>query len=802
MALSVGTLIAAYEILAPIGAGGMGEVYRARDLRLGREVAIKILPSALSTNTDRLRRFEQEARAAGMLNHPNIMAIHDIGVHNGSPYIVCELLDGQNLRQVLRTGALPIRKAIDYAKQVAHALAQAHAKGIVHRDLKPENLFLTRDGQIKILDFGLAKLKYDPVAVSTTDTVEPAQTETGVILGTAGYMAPEQVLGQKVDHRADIFNLGAILFEFVGGKPAFVRESIIETMNAILKEEQTKLSDLNPDVPPVLDRIIQHCLEKDPADRLQSAQDLAFDLELIPIVSRTEALRTDAPVKSWAARQKRILLAASLVLVVLAAGAIIGELFWQKDESRLSSPVRVSRLSEFTGLEEFPALSPDGRSVAFSASVDGKRQLWVRLTAGGPALQITKDPIDHLYPRWARDSSSLIYFSPPVRNEEAGSLWEVSALGDPPRRLSHSLSGADINRTDDRLAFFRLEKGKPELALTKRDGSDLHVMTSFETGYSYTTRRWSPDGSAIAYIKGITNDRGSIFIIRTGETNSIEMTRIRLGDVNGFAWLPDRSGIAFSSSRGSIMPYLPTLQLWLLSFDNDAPRQLTFGEASYIHPDISIEGVLVASRVHMRSNLWRFPIDNDPVENVRSATQITKQTAEVRAPSVSPDGLHLVYVSDIAGHSNLWVTNVDGSETRQLTFERDFQRIIGVPAWSPDGQQIAFYWYEEDRFGYSMIRPDGSGLRELFLSGWWACWSPDSRWLYYQDQKNSSAKPLLKIPAAGGTPIVVRGENAFMPALSPDGKVLYFGVEVPRANGGIDFEIRSASPVRRMDLHV
>lgn len=284
-----------------------------------------------------------------MLNHPNIMAIHDIGVHNGSPYIVCELLDGQNLRQVLRTGALPIRKAIDYAKQVAHALAQAHAKGIVHRDLKPENLFLTRDGQIKILDFGLAKLKYDPVAVSTTDTVEPAQTETGVILGTAGYMAPEQVLGQKVDHRADIFNLGAILFEFVGGKPAFVRESIIETMNAILKEEQTKLSDLNPDVPPVLDRIIQHCLEKDPADRLQSAQDLAFDLELIPIVSRTEALRTDAPVKSWAARQKRILLAASLVLVVLAAGAIIGELFWQKDESRLSSPVRVSRLRSTLG---------------------------------------------------------------------------------------------------------------------------------------------------------------------------------------------------------------------------------------------------------------------------------------------------------------------------------------------------------------------------------------------------------------------------------------------------------------------
>ena len=278
----LGQQIDSYQILSLLGAGGMGAVYRARDTRLGREVAIKVLPSAFATDADRLRRFEQEARAAGQLNHPNILAIYDVGTHQGSPYIVCERLEGETLRDRLKGTALPQRKAIEIAVQIARGLAAAHEKGIVHRDLKPENLFLTSDGRLKILDFGLAKLTRPQSDGSRTDSTETqVGTLSGLVLGTVGYMAPEQVRGEAVDHRADLFNFGAILYEMLSGQRAFRGKSDVETMHAIVKEEPPDLSDLNPPIPSVLQRIIRHCLEKTPQERYQSASDIAFDLEML-----------------------------------------------------------------------------------------------------------------------------------------------------------------------------------------------------------------------------------------------------------------------------------------------------------------------------------------------------------------------------------------------------------------------------------------------------------------------------------------------------------------------------------------
>src|SRR5262249_46959275 len=286
MTISAGSRLGPYEVVSPLGAGGMGEVYRARDTRLGREVAIKVLPPSLSADADRLRRFEQEARAAGVLNHPNITAVYDIGEHCGAPYVVQELLEGETLRQALAGAKLPPRKAIEYALQIAHGLAAAHEKGIVHRDLKPENLFVTKDGRVKILDFGLAKLVHAETGPEATGLpTVTGGTEPGVVLGTLGYMSPEQVKGKAADARSDIFSFGAILYEMLSGRRAFHGDSAAETMSAILREEPPDLSVTNQSISPGLERIVRHCIEKNPEQRFHSAHDVAFALEALPGLS-------------------------------------------------------------------------------------------------------------------------------------------------------------------------------------------------------------------------------------------------------------------------------------------------------------------------------------------------------------------------------------------------------------------------------------------------------------------------------------------------------------------------------------
>lgn len=274
--MSTGTKLGPYQLTSLLGAGGMGEVYRARDPRLDRNVAIKVLPASLSSEAARLRRFEQEARAAAALNHPNILAVHDIGTLDSSPYIVSELLEGETLRRRLASGPLPARKAVDYAIQIAHGLAAAHDKGIIHRDLKPENIFLTGDGRVKILDFGLAKLTERGNAAG--DATRTIQSGAGTVLGTVGYMAPEQVRGESADPRTDIFALGAVLYEMLSGQQAFRRDTAAETMTAVLREDPPELSDSGPPVAPGLELTVRRCLEKDPEQRYQSAKDLSFAL--------------------------------------------------------------------------------------------------------------------------------------------------------------------------------------------------------------------------------------------------------------------------------------------------------------------------------------------------------------------------------------------------------------------------------------------------------------------------------------------------------------------------------------------
>src|SRR5512143_1729864 len=314
MALRAGERLGPYEVLGGLGAGGMGEVYRARDPRLQRTVAIKVLPAAVSADPSRRHRFEHEARAAGQLNHPNVLAVLDLGDHEGAPYLVTELLEGETLRERLQAGALPARKAADYALQVARGLAAAHDKGIVHRDLKPENLFLTKDGIVKILDFGLARLERPPEPGSEATATVTSGTEPGTVMGTVGYMSPEQVRGEAADHRSDLFALGVVFYEMLTGRRAFHHDTSVETLNAILKEEP---ADFPPDrqVPPALDRVVRHCLEKKPGDRYQSARDLAFELE--GLTGSAVAAATAAP--PAVGRGRRRLVGAVVGVAALAA---------------------------------------------------------------------------------------------------------------------------------------------------------------------------------------------------------------------------------------------------------------------------------------------------------------------------------------------------------------------------------------------------------------------------------------------------------------------------------------------------
>src|SRR5580700_6860355 len=319
MNLTSGTRLGPYEIVSPLGAGGMGEVYKARDTRLKREVAIKVLPPAFSLDADRLRRFEQEALATAALNHPNILAVFDVGTHEGAPYLVSELLEGETLREQLGRGKMAVRKAIDYGVQVARGLASAHEKGIVHRDLKPENLFVTKDGRVKILDFGLAKLTQPQSGSDSKAPTIGGETEPGAVMGTVGYMSPEQVRGKKSDHRTDIFSFGAILYEMLAGKRAFQKTTSADTMSAILNEDPASVSQVMANIPPALQRVVHRCLEKNPEQRFQSASDLAFALDAL---SETSGYGSAAAIPKPAKTGNGVVWLAGIasVIIILLAG--------------------------------------------------------------------------------------------------------------------------------------------------------------------------------------------------------------------------------------------------------------------------------------------------------------------------------------------------------------------------------------------------------------------------------------------------------------------------------------------------
>jgi eukaryotic-like serine/threonine-protein kinase len=712
--LTPGTRVGQYEVAGLLGVGGMGEVYRARDLRLEREVALKLVPEVYARHPDYVARFEREARLLAAISHPNVAGIYGVEDAGGARALVLELVEGVPLDELIadasRQGVtLPLDRTVDIARQIALGLEAVHDKGIVHRDLKPANIKVSPDGIVKVLDFGLGRAS-DPISSDATAAAPTgAVTLAGTVLGTAAYMSPEQARGSGVDRRADVWAFGCVLFELLTGSRAFEGDTWSDTLVRVMGGEPD-WSRLPAHTPPALRRVLRRCLEKDARRRLHDIADARLDLE-------------DAGSEPADSNGRG------------AVGHAVD--------------VRVERLTDAVGIAGAPALSPDGKMVAFVAVANGRRQLWIRMIAGGAPLQITRADADHDAPRWTPDSAAIIYYSA-APNGANGHLWRVSTLGGTPRRIAPATGGCDVSHDGRRLAFFQATDGGVALVTTALDGSSPTTLLALNAEFRYDGPRWSPDDREIAF-----NQTGTLFVARLDVVTIHGLARRTLatsGWLRGHAWLPDGSAIVYSSSTGSTLAYPPTNNLRIVGADGRRDRQLTFGDLSYTEPDIRESGRLLASRVRGRSDIWRFPIDGSPADNVRSAVRITHQTGQIQVPALSPDGRTLVYVSDSGGHSNLWMAAEDGSGATQLTFERDDEITVGMPMWTPTADRILFVRGRRGGLDICAIAPDGSGFTTLVAQAFSPGCSPDGRWLYF----SRPDVQLAKLELATGTIVPVR----------------------------------------------
>ncbi len=737
-----GSRLGPYRILEPIGAGGMGEVLRAHDTRLGRDVALKILPEAFARDPNRLARFEREARLLASLNHPHIAAIYGVEGADDTLALVLELVEGQTLCEVIRDRGrarpLSIAETVAIGRQIVDALGAAHEKGIVHRDLKPDNIKITPAGAVKLLDFGLGRASQGEDAVSSSPgagdsaslpaMVTPDETLPGTVLGTPAYMSPEQARGRPVDKRTDIWAFGCVLFEMLTGARAFDGESIPDTLAEVIARDPD-WSRLPERTPPSIRRLLRRCLRKDVRERLRDIGDARFDLD--------EATSGDDQ--------------------PLATATTVRE----------PVEVRLARLTDSVGTVGSPAVSPDGKLVAFVAVAAGRRQIWIRMLAGGAPLQVTRDDAEHDEPRWMPDSSALVYYTP-VAGRDAGCLWQISALGGPPRRLAESLGGGDVSHDGGRLAFFQRTGDSIALVIAGLDGSATGTVLTVPPDFWCEWPRWSPDDRLIAFKRAgdSWNDYLDVVAIGGGQSRTV----VRPGGILGHSWLPGGTGHVYSSSVGSTLAYPPVYNLRAVGHDGSPDRQITFGDVSYVEPDVHTSGRLLAARVRSRSEVWKYPIDGAPADNVRNAVRVTRQTGQIQVPSVSPDGREIVYVSDNGGHSNLWVAAVHEGSVRQLTFEHAPGVTVAVPKWAPAGDRIAFVRRHESHIEICLMNADGTGFSTLLSDAVAPAWSGDGGSLYASRLDGR----IDRLDLASGDVVTVRSDRSLAGSASRDGSALYF----------------------------
>jgi eukaryotic-like serine/threonine-protein kinase len=775
-----GSHLGPYEILGLIGVGGMGEVYRARDPRLSRDVAIKVLPASLSADADRLRRFEQEAKAAGVLNHPNVTAVYDVGQADGAPYVVQELLEGGNLRSVLVSGRISPRKAIDYSIQVLHGLAAAHEKGIVHRDLKPENIFVTKGGRVKILDFGLAKLTHTEDQVTSVPTATHA-TAPGVVMGTLGYMAPEQVRGQPADARSDIFSFGAVLYEMLSGNRAFQGGSAADTMLAIVKDDPPDLLLTNQSVSPALELIVRHCLEKDPEQRFHSAHDLAFDLEAL-----SGAATGGRPTVSAAELRGRSILQWAIAGVALAAALGVGFLLG----GRLSAPPapRFRRLTYHRGYIESARFSPDGQTAIFgstwrneplrlySTRIDSVESRALDLPSRATVLGISGTGEMALLLNCARHGSWI----------RSGTLARAALSGGAAREMLEHVTGADISPDGRDFAVVR-EVGR----IQRLEFPTGKVI--LETDGWVSDPRISPDGARVAFLEHpVYGDSDGYVAVAPRGAGARRITGAQVG-AHGLAWSPNGKEVWFTAgnerSAASIFAVTP-----------GGKQRLVYGSPMILRlHDISPSGAVLLEGEDSRGEIGGLLRGDTKERDLSTWTNevisgITEDGSAYAGVELSAAGVGpaepFSYYRRAGGASPVRLGN--GTAT-------------GI---SPDGQWVLARTVSEKGVAALTLFPTGPGdLRPLpigaieprSLSQVYARWSVDGRRLLFAGaEPGRPARSWLFDLSGAEPPRAATLEGCTLTVLSPDGESVATvdpgGKMLIHTAGGTSKEVPGALP--------
>jgi serine/threonine protein kinase len=770
MPFAPGTRLGPYEIVSQLGQGGMGIVFRARDTKLERDVAVKVLPRNLAEDPEALGRFEREAKAVAALSHPNILAIHDFGYEEGTVYAAMELLEGETLRQRLQDGALPTRKSIEIALEIASGLAAAHDKGIVHRDLKPENVFLLGSGQVKVLDFGLARV--EPVAPEGSDVPTMSlATEPGRVMGTVGYMAPEQVRGKAVDARADIFAFGAVLYEMLTGKRAFRGESPVETLNAILREDPPSLFESTKNVSPALERIVRRCLEKRPEERFRTAHDLGIALDAIS-TSSTRSMTTEALTASEsgsAGGRGRLLERAGLLLAgaAIAAGGMVA---WERSRPKEASAAAVFRWMSFSGRDSSPAVSPDGRTVAFTSDRDGQPRVWLKQVSGEGEAPLTTGPDD--FPRFSPDGEQVLFSRP---DESGTSLYRAAALGGEARRLLEGASEGDWSPDGKRIAFVRLQRESGQtvtvVGVAAADGSEPREVAKVPGGMR--APRMAPDGREVAVVPV----PGSLL---AGAQQGVVIVGVDDGKVRTVPAPDSRRNISAAGwARGGEIVYLQAESVVsaagstaiLVRQDAGTGRVLsqTWSPSSALVLDVLGDGRVVFDTRSPRQNLREIAL---AAAGAADGRWLSRGESTDRQPVYSPDGEWVAFSSNRGGGMNLWLVSTVTGNLRRVTESN----VNWDPAFARDGRRLFWSSNRGGNFEIWTADVDGGGPRQVTQDGSNAenpTATADGQWIVYSSG-NPQKAGLWKIhPDGSGATQLVKGRVS-LPDTSPDGRhVLY-----------------------------
>src|SRR5215831_4504631 len=746
MPLQPGSRLGPYEIVAPIGAGGMGEVYRAKDPRLGRDVAIKVLPASFSADADRLRRFEQEARAAGILNHPNLTAVHDIGSHDGAPYVVQELLEGETLRSVLSGGKLSLRRAVDYSLQIVYGLAAAHEKGIVHRDLKPDNIFVTNDGRVKILDFGLAKLtQMEDKGQATNLPTEGAGTEPGVVLGTLGYMSPEQVRGKPADARSDIFSFGAILYEMLSGRRAFHGDSAADTMSAILKEDPPDLSATNQSVRPGLERVVRHCLEKSPEQRFHSAHDIAFDLESLSSVSQPGA----AP--ALPAHARRRLPGSLLAIPALALGILAGFLLWSQKPA--AAPA-FHRLTYRRGVINGARFVADGQTAVYSAEWEGGGGFFSKRLDNTGAIRLEMKSGSIIAAMSPSGEMLVLHdLKRATGYARAGTLARAPVSGGSARDLLEDVASADLAPDGQTMAVVLAPNWQYHLEFPAG-------KTLYQTAGWIGQVRVSPRGDEVAILDHpqFGDDRGGLSLIdRAGKRTVLSEG---WSSAQGIAWSPDGNEIWFTASDAG-----SDRRLWAVSrsgkkrFIAASPGEMTLmdisktGQVLFLHGRQQV-GVLALAAGETR-------------ERDLSAMDWS------RSPILSDDGKTMVFSEEGEGGGpgySVFLAKTDGSSTPTRLGEGEAIAI------SSDGKWVLAGLVRSTPLELVLLQTGAGEPRRLKTAGLnvelFGSFLPGDQKIVFVASASGHPRRTYELELSGGDPRPVSPEGMPAGIPSPDGKQL------------------------------